>query len=66
LGRNKKTRIRIAGLKDVIAKHREKIRKELQKPSPDLELLAKWKKDIAGFEREIAKKTRRLPGRRKG
>ncbi len=64
MGRNKKTRIRIAGIKAVLAKHREKIH-ELKKPTPDLELVAKWKKDIAVFEGEIARKTRRLPGRRK-
>jgi hypothetical protein len=47
-----------------IRDHLEKIEYELEKDVPDQGLIAKWQRDIQGFEREIAKYSKRLPGRR--
>ena len=60
MGRNKRLRKQIAGLQAVIAEHHQKIARELMKTTPDRRLIVKWRKDIAVFEREIAKLLRKL------
>jgi hypothetical protein len=42
-----------------------KIAQELEKPTPNYGRVDKWRKDVAAFEREIAKVERRLPRRRR-
>ena len=60
--RNKHTRKVISGKLQNIAEHERKIETELEKPNPNRQLIAKWEKDIRGFEGEIAKYSQRLPG----
>jgi hypothetical protein len=65
VGENRKRRKGIGALLERIRKHEVKIAQELAKPNPDHGLIAKWRRDIRGFEGEVAKKARRLPGRSK-
>lgn len=64
MGTNKQIRKQIRGFRKVIVKHRKKITLELEKPTPDQNLIRKWRKDIAIFETEINKCLRKLPGGR--
>lgn len=64
MGRNRKLRKRIAGLEEQIALHRAKIERERARATPNQRLLRKWEKDIAVWERQIARLKAKLPGRK--
>lgn len=64
MGRSKKLRKGIESLERQIQIHGDKIQSELRKPNPDSDLIAKWERDIKGFNGEIEKKAKRLPGGR--
>lgn len=65
MGEDKKIRKQIGGLRAILETHHRKIERELEKPNPDFQLISKWRKDITGFDAEIAKRDRKLPGRRR-
>ncbi|OGW48517.1 MAG: hypothetical protein A2V62_03045 [Nitrospirae bacterium RBG_19FT_COMBO_58_9] len=60
MGRNKKLRARIEGLRSVIAVHLRKIAREQNRPSPDDTLLRHWKTEIAAWQRTVRNLERRL------
>lgn len=55
MSRRKEILRRIAGHERMIAEHEAKFARELQKPSPDENLLALWRKQIANAQARIAK-----------
>ncbi len=65
MSQSKSLRKKIRGHKRALAKHLHKLAEELEKPEPDDWLVRKWRKDIASFERIIAKLERQLPGGKK-
>lgn len=65
MGKNKRYRKRVAGLKAEIDLHEQKIAFELQKVNPDAGLIQHWSKEIRGWQNEIAHLQRRLPQKRK-
>lgn len=60
MGRNKKLRARIAGLREVMAFHQRKIEREQKRPVPDHTLIRHWKIEIAAWERTAKNLERRL------
>jgi hypothetical protein len=50
----------IRSLTERIAEHQQKIRIELEKSSPDYELIRHWEKEILAFEHGIQQAQKRL------
>ena len=65
MGKNKQVRRQIESLEERIAGHEIKIRLEQAKPRPKLYRIEYWQKEIAGWNEQIRKLRRRLPGSRK-
>ena len=65
MGENKRIRKQIEGYERQVRLHRDKIREERAKRSPDRQLNAKWEKEIYGFQTIIARLERKLPGKRR-
>ncbi|MGA6828507.1 hypothetical protein ACO9S2_12930 [Nitrospira sp. NS4] len=60
MGRNKKLRARIEGLRSVIAVHLRKIAREQNRSFPDDTLIRHWKTEIAAWQRTVRNLERRL------
>ncbi|MBI5314783.1 MAG: hypothetical protein HZB34_02295 [Nitrospirae bacterium] len=60
MGRNKKLRTRIAGLRSVIAIHLRKIAREQNRSVPDDTLIGHWKTEITAWQRTVKNLERRL------
>ncbi|MDP3089874.1 MAG: hypothetical protein Q8N04_04310 [Nitrospira sp.] len=60
MGRNKKLRTRIAGLRGVIAIHLRKIARERSRSVPDDTLIRHWKTEITAWQRTAKNLERRL------
>ncbi len=60
MGKNKDLRKRIAGQLRTIGKHQGKIEQELKKPTPDMNLIRKWERDIDIARRAVRKLEERL------
>jgi hypothetical protein len=45
-----------------LARHHENFAAELKKPEPDYSLIARWKAEIKGLEKTIARIVKRLSG----
>lgn len=65
MGRSKKLRKQIDGMKRQIERHYEKIVTEKDKTLPDLRRIGKWEKDIETFKKEIEKLHTQLARKRK-
>jgi hypothetical protein len=64
VGRNKKLRARLAGLEQRVREHQEKIQIELAKAPPNQTLIAHWRKEIEGWQKQREQLAHRLPSRR--
>lgn len=60
MGRNKKLRIRIDGLRQRITDHQIKVVLERQRATPNVSLMRHWEVEIKAWERTVAQLTRRL------
>ncbi|TKB77716.1 MAG: hypothetical protein E8D45_05290 [Nitrospira sp.] len=60
MGRNKKLRIRLEGLRRRITDHRIKIALEQQRAIPDRSLLRHWEVEIRAWEQTVKNLDRRL------
>ena len=60
MGRNKKLRTRIAGLRSVIAIHLRKIAREQNRSVRDNTLIRHWKTEITAWQRTVKNLERRL------
>lgn len=60
MGRNKKLRIRLEGLRGRITDHRIKIALEQQGAHPDRRLIKHWEVEIRAWERTVSNLERRL------
>jgi hypothetical protein len=65
MGRSKKLRKKLAGLKKDSDKHREKIAAESRKAQPDWDLIAHWEREIAVSLAKQTKVERSLKRERK-
>ncbi len=55
MGRNKQLRKRMAGQRKVIARHEQKIRAELGKPTPDFDYIREWEREIDVARKAVRK-----------
>ena len=62
---NRSKRKRIAGLRLILAEHRQKIAREQSVDFPRWELVEHWTKEIETFEREIMRTERQLTKHRR-
>ncbi len=60
MGRNKKLRIRLEGLRRQIADHRIKIALNRQRTTPDRSLIRHWEIEIKAWEQTVKNIERRL------
>ena len=61
MGRNKKTRTKIAGLQATIDLHQEKIAEEEKRTNPDIGLIKHWQKEVRACQERSKRLRRRLP-----
>ena len=60
MGKNKHTRILIAGQLRTVTRHQAKIEAELRKPNPNLESIKGWEKEIDIARSKVRKLEQRL------
>jgi hypothetical protein len=60
MGRNKELRKKIAGLREVVEDHEEKIRREQMKPMPNESYIRGWRREINAARENIERLVRRL------
>lgn len=64
MGKNKRVRKRINSLELRIREHEQKIAAEEERFNPDAGLIDHWKKEIKGWQEQIERKRKHLPGRK--
>jgi len=60
MGKRKNIRKRLAGHRETLKEHQQKIAAQMKKPNPDLELIELWKKHIRNIRNQIERLERRL------
>jgi len=64
MGKNKRIRKRIDSLEGRIRQHEQKIEEEKKRVIPDAGLINHWEIEIKGWQEQIERKHKRLPGRK--
>jgi hypothetical protein len=65
MGRNKKTRTKLAGLQRAVDLHKSKIEREKRRANPDLGLIRHWEKEVKACQEKGNRLRQRLPGKQK-
>jgi hypothetical protein len=61
MGRNKKTRTKLAGLQATIDLHQQKIAQQKKGANPDIGLMKHWEKEVRAWQERSKRLRRRLP-----